>query len=84
MNSMTFQSGPAVRVPMRALALINTVWAVGKHIGTGFAAAVKKHEPSTPEEVLAWAHELEATQPGFAADLRAAALAVQAGGQAAR
>jgi hypothetical protein len=31
-------------------------------------------EPQTPAEVLDWACRIEATDPGFAADLRAAAL----------
>ncbi|WP_372525208.1 hypothetical protein [Piscinibacter sp.] len=31
-------------------------------------------EPSTPEEVLAWACRIENTDPGLASDLRAAAL----------
>ncbi len=31
-------------------------------------------EPRNAEEVLAWARRIEATEPGFAADLRAAAL----------
>lgn len=31
-------------------------------------------EPRTPEEVLAWADRIERQEPGFAADLRAAAL----------
>lgn len=31
-------------------------------------------EPKSAEEVLAWARRIEATEPSFAADLRAAAL----------
>ena len=31
-------------------------------------------EPHTPEQVLAWANRIANTEPGFAADLRAAAL----------
>ena len=31
-------------------------------------------EPRTAEEMLAWASRIEATEPSFAADLRAAAL----------
>ena len=34
----------------------------------------KQQEPKTAEDVLAWASRIEATEPGFAADLRAAAL----------
>ena len=35
-------------------------------------------EPRTPAEVLEWAHRIEAREPGFAADLRAAALRAMA------
>jgi hypothetical protein len=33
-----------------------------------------KQEPRTPEEVLDWAARIESGDPGFASDLRAAAL----------
>ena len=36
--------------------------------------STKQQEPQTADEVLAWASRIEATEPGFAADLRAAAL----------
>lgn len=36
--------------------------------------SLQQQEPRTAEEVLAWADRLERTEPGFAADLRAAAL----------
>ncbi len=35
---------------------------------------VQKQEPRSAEDVLAWAKRIEATEPSFAADLRAAAL----------
>ena len=35
---------------------------------------VAKDEPRTAEDVLAWAQRVEPSEPGFAADLRAAAL----------
>ena len=34
----------------------------------------QEEQPRTPEEVLAWASRIEPTDPGLAADLRAAAL----------
>ena len=34
----------------------------------------QQQAPKNAEEVLAWASRIEATEPGFAADLRAAAL----------
>ena len=36
--------------------------------------SLNREEPRSVEDVLAWATSIEATQPGFAADLRAAAL----------
>lgn len=35
---------------------------------------LQREEPRSVEDVLAWARRLESTEPGFAADLRAAAL----------
>ena len=34
----------------------------------------RQQEPKTVEEVMAWASRIEATEPSFAAELRAAAL----------
>ena len=39
--------------------------------------SARPEEPRSAEEVLAWASRIEATEPGFAADLRAAALRSQ-------
>ncbi len=39
-----------------------------------FPADVRSTEPQTAEELLEWAAQYEATQPSYAADLRAAAL----------
>ena len=36
--------------------------------------STRYQEPKTAEDVLAWASRIEATEPGSAADLRAAAL----------
>ncbi len=36
--------------------------------------SLKQAEPSDAESVMAWAARIEATEPGFAADLRAAAM----------
>lgn len=35
------------------------------------------HEPQTAQELLDWAHRLESSDPGFAADLRAAVYRMQ-------
>jgi hypothetical protein len=36
-----------------------------------------RDEPKTPQEVLDWASRIESTDPGFAADLRCAAMRAQ-------
>ncbi len=75
MTTLTIQGVPAQRVPERALALLNVLgW------GAQLARRVRADEPTTAEEVLAWARQLEATEPALAADLRAAALAAQKDG----
>ena len=40
----------------------------------------RQQQPQTAEEVLAWADRIEANEPGFAADLRAAVLRSQDAG----
>jgi hypothetical protein len=44
---------------------------------TRVAESGKAYEPRTPEELIEWANSYEATQPSYAADLRAAALHAQ-------
>ena len=39
-----------------------------------------REEPKTAQEVLDWASRIESSDPGFAADLRYAALRAQSGG----
>lgn len=39
--------------------------------------SLAKEEPKTAEQVMAWAKRIENSDPGFAADLRAAALRSQ-------
>lgn len=36
--------------------------------------SLKQEEPRNADDVLAWANRIESAEPGFAADLRAAAL----------
>ena len=36
--------------------------------------SLKQEEPRNADDVLAWANRIESSEPGFAADLRAAAL----------
>ena len=75
-NSMTFGRHTRLAIPR------GSVW-----LGSLAAALIsslrrlddwqlrhQRDEPKTAEEVLAWASRIEATEPSFAADLRAAAL----------
>jgi hypothetical protein len=39
----------------------------------------RRDNPKTAEEVMDWANRIESTEPGFAADLRAAALRSMSG-----
>jgi hypothetical protein len=43
-------------------------------LATRIAEAGRPYEPRTAEELIEWANSYEATQPSYAADLRAAAL----------
>ena len=72
MTVLTIQAAPFTRVPVRALSVLDALWIWGRHLAARFAAL---SEPSTPAEVLAWAQQIEHSQPGFAAELRAAATA---------
>lgn len=46
-------------------------------LSTRIAVAGQPYEPRTAEELIEWANSYEATQPSYAADLRAAALHAQ-------
>lgn len=46
-------------------------------LSTRIAEAGRPYEPRTAEELIEWANSYEATQPSYAADLRAAALHAQ-------
>lgn len=46
-------------------------------LSTRIAEAGQPYEPRTAEELIEWANSYEATQPSYAADLRAAALHAQ-------
>lgn len=43
----------------------------------GWLLSTRQQAPKNAEEVMAWASRIEATEPGFAADLRTAALRAQ-------
>ena len=74
--SMTFGRPTRLAIPRSSLwlgtlaaTLINSLrrldsWQLSQH----------RSEPKTADEVMAWASRIEATEPSFASDLRAAAL----------
>ena len=74
--SMTFGQPTRLVIPRGALwfglaaaALIAQIhafdrWLLSRH----------QRDPQTPEEILHWANEIESTDPGFASDLRGAAM----------
>ena len=74
--SMTFGRPTRLAVPRGSL------WFAGLAIGLinalrrldQWQLGLQHEEPRSTEEVLAWARRIESTEPGFAADLRAAAL----------
>lgn len=74
--SMSFGRPARLKIPRGALwfaagaaALIDGLRRIDR-----WQLGMRKEEPRTAEEVLAWATRIEATEPSFAADLRAAAV----------
>ena len=65
---------PASTRTMAALVAFTGAVAGGLHRLDEWLLSPRWPEPKTAEEVLAWANRIQATEPGFAADLRAAAL----------
>jgi hypothetical protein len=71
---------PSVRTPAArsfAVFLVDAVFNAWQHLVARVAESGKAYEPRTPEELIEWANSYEATQPSYAADLRAAALHAQ-------
>ena len=60
-----------------AVFLVDAVFNAWQHLVARVAESGKAYEPRTPEELIEWANSYEATQPSYAADLRAAALHAQ-------
>ena len=75
-TSMTFGRPTRLVVPRGALWLGNLAGLLITQLRAldSWLLSTKQQEPKNAEEVLAWASRIEATEPGFAADLRAAAL----------
>lgn len=71
---------PSVRTPAArsfAVFLVDAVADAWRNLSARIAESGKAYEPRTPEELIEWANSYEATQPSYAADLRAAALYAQ-------
>lgn len=73
--SMTFGRPTRLTVPRGSLWAANVAVALisGLRQLDQWLLSMRREEPKTPEDLLAWARHIEATQPAFAADLRAAA-----------
>ncbi len=75
MSAITVTPAAAPVVPHRALSLVATLMALADRAGEALRAPFLPREPRTTEELLALADAYARTQPSYAADLRAAALA---------
>ena len=74
--SMTFGRPARLNIPRGALWFAaGTTWLIeGLRRLDRWQLSLGKQEPRTAEDVLDWAARVEPTEPGFASDLRAAAL----------
>ncbi len=74
--SMTFGRPARLAIPRSSLWLsaIPATMINGLRRLDSWQLSKQRDEPKTAEGVLAWAGRIEATEPGFASDLRAAAL----------
>lgn len=77
--SMSFGSNMRYGAPRGAVWAGKAMAAVIKALQRvdGWLLAQRRPEPRTVQEVLDWARRVESSEPGFAADLRAAALRSQ-------
>lgn len=75
-SSMTFGRPARLTLPRASswFASVTALALAGLRRLDRWLLSVREPEPQTPQEVLAWANRLQATEPGFADDLRAAAL----------
>ena len=74
--SMTFGRPTRLAIPRGSLWLGTLAAAMinGLRRLDSWQLSKQRHEPKTVDGVLAWAGRIEATDPGFASDLRAAAM----------
>ena len=75
-TSMTFGRPSRLVVPRGSLWLASLAGMLITQLRAldSWLLSTQQQAPKTAEDVLAWASRIEATEPGFAADLRAAAL----------
>lgn len=75
-SSMTFGRPTRVVIPSASawLAGITATLIQGLRRLDRWQLSLQHADPRTADEVLAWADRIENTEPGFAADLRSAAL----------
>ena len=75
-NSLTFGRRTRLALPQGSVWLGSLAAAVINRLRRldDWQLRRQRDEPKSAEEVLAWASRIEATEPSFAADLRAAAL----------
>lgn len=74
-GSMTFGHPARLTVPRGSLWAANLAVALisGLRRLDRWQLSLRREEPQTPEDLLAWASRIESSQPAFAADLRGAA-----------
>lgn len=74
--SMTFGRQARLTMPRGAVLFANLAFALinGARRVDRWLLSRRPDGPTTPEEVMAYARQFEKTDPGYAADLRAAAM----------
>ena len=79
--SMTFGRPTRLAIPRAStwLAALAATLIHGLRRIDNWLLSQRQDDPRTAEEVMAWASRIEKTEPGFAADLRAAALRSMSG-----
>jgi hypothetical protein len=77
--SMTFGRPARMTIPRGSLWMASLAFYVIEAVRRldRWQLSRQEQEPTTPDEVMDYARRIESTDPGFAADLRAAALRAQ-------
>ena len=81
--SMTFGRPTRLAAPRGSIWMAGLVTAMidGLRRLDSWQLSQQRNEPKTAEGVLNWARRIEATDPGFASDLRAAAMRSSSNGE---